>query len=181
MLVVLAVTGVFTSCSPDDYSLASPAIIPAELVEGISYTVTPDPNNPNILVCKSDLGAGRNVAWQTPFGLTKGDNVTLQIPFPGEYEVKFGVDTGNGFVWGAPFKFTVSDICTDFISGETWEMLAGGVGKSKTWVYDNGQVLQRRCSFLWRPCRQSVTRISQFCRQLDSRLLRKPLLGRCDV
>ncbi len=140
MLVALAVTGVFTSCSPDDYSLASPAIIPAELVEGISYTVTPDPNNPNILVCKSDLGAGRNVAWQTPFGLTKGDNVTLQIPFPGEYEVKFGVDTGNGFVWGAPFKFTVSDICTDFISGETWEMLAGGVGKSKTWVYDNGQV-----------------------------------------
>lgn len=140
MLVVLAVTGVFTSCSPDDYSLASPAIIPAELVEGISYTVTPDPNNPNILVCKSDLGAGRNVAWQTPFGLTKGDNVTLQIPFSGEYEVKFGVDTGNGFVWGAPFKFTVSDICTDFISGETWEMLAGGVGKSKTWVYDNGQV-----------------------------------------
>lgn len=66
MLVALAVTGVFTSCSPDDYSLASPAIIPAELVEGISYTVTPDPNNPNILVCKSDLGAGRNVAWQTP-------------------------------------------------------------------------------------------------------------------
>lgn len=138
MLGALAVTGMFSSCSPDDYSLASPAIIPAELVEGIAYTITPSTDNPNLIVCKSDLGAGRNTAWQTPFGISRGNDVTLRFPFPGDYEIKFGVDTGSGYVWGEPYKFSVADICVDFLSGEVWEQIAGGINGSKTWVYDGG-------------------------------------------
>lgn len=141
MLVVLAVTGVFTSCSPDDYSLASPVIQPGELVEGIAYNVTPDRSNPNVIHCTADpqIASKHSVAWQTPFGLTNGSSTTLQFPFEGEYEVKFGVDTGSGYVWSEPYTVVIDDICTDFLSGAAWEQLAGGVGNSKTWVYDDGQ------------------------------------------
>ena len=125
------------SCA-DEYSMPAPNINPAELVEGVAFTVEHDSENPNIIHLKSLMPAQYNVAWITPQGRHNTSEVTLQIPFDGEYEVQLGVDTRGGYVWSNPYSFTVEDFCADFVSHYLWTRISGGVGQSKTWQLDLG-------------------------------------------
>lgn len=128
----------FAACSPDEYKLGDNNISPEDLQEGIAYTITHDEQNPNIIYLENKLGSQFNAQWETPQGRFQGDKVTLKMPFAGTYEVTFGVESRAGVVYGNPATFTIDNICTDFITKEVWSLLAGGVGKSKTWVYDDG-------------------------------------------
>ena len=128
----------FAACSPDEYKLGDNNISPDDLQEGIAYTITHDEQNPNIVYLENKLGSQFNAQWETPQGRFQGDKVTLKMPFAGTYEVTFGVESRAGVVYGKPASFTIDDICTDFITKQVWALLAGGVGKEKTWVYDDG-------------------------------------------
>lgn len=128
----------FSACSADDHDLPAPDVTVDDLAEGISFSVTRDADNPNIVYLKSLLPSSYQVVWEHPMGRTQAAECTLRMPFDGNYEVKFGVNTRGGYVWSNPVAFTIEDFCADFVAGEAWEFLAGGAGNSKTWVPDNG-------------------------------------------
>lgn len=134
-----AVAMLFGACSPNDYSMSSPDLQTADLVEGVAYTVTHDAENPNIIYLKSLLDTKYQCLWTHPQGRSQAGEVKLEIPFPGTYEVTFGVETRGGVVYGNPSTFTVDNFCADFVSNEQWMFLTGGVGKSKKWIPDNGK------------------------------------------
>ncbi|MGI6231569.1 MAG: hypothetical protein ACOYJF_01810 [Prevotella sp.] len=138
--ILMAVLAVFvTACSPDDYSMGDKNITSDDLVEGIAYTVTHDSSNPNIVYLKSLLPSGYTILWDEPQGRSQESEVTLKLPFAGEYQVRMGVETPGGVVYGPYTTFTIDDFCAEFVTDELWSMLAGGVGKSKKWIYNNGK------------------------------------------
>lgn len=151
-LVVGAALTLFPSCTPDDNEMPGKTIAPEDLVEGIAFTVTHDNDNPNIIHLQSLMPSQYTVAWKHPQGNATATNCDLKIPFAGEYEVQFGVNTRAGLVWSEPVTFTVDDMCEDFIKGELWSIITGGVGKSKTWVLDldeNGKTYSMFASPIW--------------------------------
>lgn len=134
-----------TSCTPDDYDLKAPGISEDDLVEGIAFSITHDPSNPNIVHLKSLLSPSYQVAWETPQGRSVSNEFTMKIAFDGEYEIRMGVDTHGGYVWSKPAKFVIDEFCTEFVDHFLWTRLSGGVGNSKTWqldlaVLDDGSV-----------------------------------------
>lgn len=126
------------ACSPGSHDLVSPNVDSDDLVQGISYSVTPDAENPNIIHLHSMMPAGYTVYWEHPQGRTQDNDVELHIPFEGNYTVRFGVETRGGIVYGAPYSFDISSFCSEFVDNELWSFLSGGVGKTKEWIYDNG-------------------------------------------
>lgn len=125
-----------TACSPEDYDLGAKDITADDLTEGIAFTITHDAQNPNIVYLENKMPKQYKVFWEHPQGRSLDDKVTLRIPFAGEYEVTFGVETRGGYVKSNPTKFTVDDMCAEFISDPMWTMISGGSGQSKTWVLD---------------------------------------------
>lgn len=134
----IGVLAMAASCSPDDYELVSVNVSPDDLVQGISYSVTADADNPNIIRLHSMMPQGYTVYWEHPQGRSQENDVELHIPFEGEYSVRFGVETRGGIVFSKPYQFNISTFCAEFVDNELWSFLSGGVGKSKEWIYDNG-------------------------------------------
>lgn len=126
------------SCSPDKHDLGSAVVTPAQLVEGIAFTVTPADGDPNIIQLRS-LVEGATPVWKTPMGMSQSPDFSIELPFAGTYEVTFGVMTHNGTVWGDPYQFAVTSNNFGLLSDEIWTNLAGGVdengqGNPKKWV-----------------------------------------------
>lgn len=124
------------SCSPDSHDLDDPGYTPSDLVEGKAFTIEHDAENPNIVYLKSLLPASCQVAWETPQGRAVSNEYTMKIAFDGDYQVRMGVDTRGGYVWGEPATFHIDEFCTDFVDHFLWNRLSGGVGHSKTWQID---------------------------------------------
>ncbi|MBO6189093.1 MAG: hypothetical protein J6O23_11420 [Prevotella sp.] len=122
-------------CAPDDHSLGSKDITAADLAQGIAYTVTVDQAT-NTVQLKSLLDSKYSVQWQHPQGRSQAKELSIRIPFGGDYTVTFGVETRGGVVYGEPFNFTINNTNPDLLTGELWTLISGGVGKSKTWVLD---------------------------------------------
>lgn len=127
------------SCKPEDFSLGAADVKPEDLVEGIAFKIEHDTENPNIVYLTSLMDSRYTPLWDHPQGRSQDHRVTLKIPFEGTYEVKFGVQTRAGIVFGAPATFTITDFYAGFVDHELWTFLTGGVGNSKTWIHDNGQ------------------------------------------
>lgn len=128
----------FWACSPDSYELVTPNVKSADLVEGIAFEIKHDSGNPNIVYLINKMGKGYTPLWNHPQGRSQEDTVTLKMPFVGTYPVQFGVETRGGAVWGDSASFKIDNFYADFVNDELWTKLSGGVGKSKTWVHDNG-------------------------------------------
>lgn len=130
-------TGILVfSCVPEEFKLGGANVDSDELVEGIAFKIEHDAENPNIVYLTSLMGTQFQPQWDHPQGRSQSQQVTLRIPFAGTYEVKFGVHTRGGVVYGEPVTFTVDDLYADFISDPLWTMLSGGVGNEKTWYLD---------------------------------------------
>lgn len=127
---------IFVSCSPDKYELNAPDVKSEDLVEGISFKIEHDKENPNIIYLTNLMGAGYTPLWKHPQGRSQDQKVMLKMPFPGMYEVTFGVQTQGGLVYGEPVTFEVEEFYPGFVNDEVWTMVSGGVGKSKTWYLD---------------------------------------------
>lgn len=120
------------ACTPDDHSLSTPDLQPAELAEGIAFTVSVDAQN--TVTMQSLLDKSYNCFWIHPNGRAQGPTATTALPFSGTYEVQFGVDTRGGVVYGEPYKFQVSTNNMSLLEDKLYTYLTGGVGKSKVWV-----------------------------------------------
>ncbi len=126
----------YTACTPDEYELEAIDVSSDELVEGIAYTVEHDADNPNIVYLTSLMDSRYTALWNHPQGRSQESKVTLKIPFAGTYDVQFGVLTSGGYVYGDTVQFTIDDMYAGFIEDESWTLLAGGQGESKTWYLD---------------------------------------------
>lgn len=131
MLLVMA-------CTPDSFELEGKDVTSEDLAEGIGFTITHDASNPNIVYLESKMPSSYQVCWEHPQGRSQDAKVTLQIPFEGEYEVVFGVQTRGGLVYSEPATFTIETFCADFVNDELWTYLTGGVNEEKVWILDNG-------------------------------------------
>jgi hypothetical protein len=141
-LAAAAALFLVAGCSPDDYSMGSAGISQADLQEGIAFSIAPDDANAN-LICLKNLKPQYNAFWSHPgvgTGHSKGNDVKLQIAFPGSYRFVYGIDTPAGMIYSDTVSLDISTFCADFVSGDEWTWLAGGAGGSKTWVPDNGKV-----------------------------------------
>ncbi|MDR2057614.1 MAG: hypothetical protein LBP83_04925 [Dysgonamonadaceae bacterium] len=137
-LFVLLFWGIswMTSCSPDEISIGEANVAPEDLVEGIAFKIEHDAANPNIVYLKNLMGSQYTPLWNHPQGRSQEQTVTLKIPFAGDYEVQFGVETRGGIVYGEPVTFHIDNMYAEFISDPLWILLAGGAGEEKTWYLD---------------------------------------------
>ncbi|HBW81817.1 MAG TPA: hypothetical protein DEF78_19100 [Sphingobacterium sp.] len=110
----------FGACSPENYILGDIDVTSAQLDKGKAFTVEHDANNPNIVYLTSLMDSKYTPLWEHPQGRSQEKKVTLRMPFPGEYTVKFGVETRGGIVYGEPVTFNIDQMYAEFISDETW-------------------------------------------------------------
>jgi len=106
----------FAACSPDDYSMGGAQYDSDDLVEGKAYTVTVDGNK----VTLKSLITGCQPLWITTSGRSQEEELTLELPFAGTYEVTFGADTRSGAVYGEPYTFTLAQNDFSLLSDEKW-------------------------------------------------------------
>ena len=139
MALAAVLIGLVSACTPDSYDLEAPDVASEDLVEGIAFSITHDSENPNIVYLKSLMPANYQVCWEHPQGRAQGPEVTLQMPFEGEYEVKFGVETRGGIVYGPTATFTIDSFYAGFVNDDLWTYLTGGVDQEKVWIFDNGE------------------------------------------
>lgn len=136
---------IFSACTPEEFDLGKKTYVSEDLVQGLTFTVTPDAQDPNIIHLKS-LVTGVTPLWETPQGRSQESSLDIQLPFSGEYEVTFGVITPGGTVYGEPYQFTVETNNFNMLSDEIWSNLAGGVGKTRKWVPMDGNYGIGRCT-----------------------------------
>lgn len=135
LLAGLALLTATVACSPDNEVLPAPDLTPADLVEGKAYRVTVDQTT-NKVTMTSLLGNGYITSWSHPQGLERGESAEANIPFAGDYEIKFGVMTRGGMVYGEPYRFTLNTTNGDLLTDPLWTYLTGGPDQTKTWVLD---------------------------------------------
>ena len=137
-MYVITTAMLMAGCTPQTFDMGISDLTPDDLIEGIAYTITPDSKNPNIIYLESKLGPEFTSLWEHPMGRSQDSKVTLNMAFNGTYNVKFGVMTRAGAIYGEYTTFKINDFCADFVTGEMWDMLTNGAGNSKSWVPDNG-------------------------------------------
>ncbi len=108
------------ACTPDDYDLGGAQYSAGELVAPKAYTVTVDGNKVHL---ESKI-SGCTPLWITPTGRSQEKELTIELPFAGDYEVTFGADTRSGAVYGEPYKFTLDKNDFGLLSDDKWFYLA---------------------------------------------------------
>ncbi len=145
-----AVLMLAAACTPDDHDLSAPELTADDLVEGKAYKVEIDQAT-NKVTMTSLLGNKYVTSWIHPQGIEKKNSTEARIPFAGDYEVKFGVMTRGGMVYGAPYKFSINTTNGDLLTDPLWTYLTGGADQSKTWVMDHGQLDLGSFTFICAP------------------------------
>ena len=108
------------ACTPDDYDFGGAQYSAGELVAPKAYTVTVDGNKVHL---ESKI-SGCTPLWITPTGRSQEKELTIELPFAGDYEVTFGADTRSGAVYGEPYKFTLDKNDFGLLSDDKWFYLA---------------------------------------------------------
>lgn len=123
------------ACQPDEYSLGDQVITSGDLAEGIAYTIDVDQNT-NTVTMKSLMTDNFTVLWNHPQGRSQSKELSIKIPFAGEYGIEFGVQTRGGIVYGDTCFFTIDNLKPELLDDPMWATISGGVNQEKTWVLD---------------------------------------------
>ena len=146
LLVAMAVF-LLASCSPEDFGFGKKTYSPEDLVEGKAYTVTIEGN---VLKLESKISDATSL-WITPIGRSQEKAFTVELPFAGEYEVTFGVETPGGIVYGDPYKITLSQNDFSLLSDNKWFYLADKDYKTGD-PLPSAETLAKGISKKWYPC-----------------------------
>lgn len=151
--MLLAAMAIFlmAACSPEDYKFGKTSYSPDELTEGDAYTVTIDGN---VVTLKSNI-PGCTPLWVTPSGRSQNMTQKLELPFAGDYEVTFGVETEGGIVYGAPYKFNLPQNDFSLLNDNKWFFLADKDYKSGD--FPDAETLSVGVSKRWRPMNVSYS------------------------
>jgi hypothetical protein len=137
-LGALALITIFaiTACDPQERSEYS--LGPKPTADQLSFTATPSTETPNIIDFTYTSELMGVVSWDLGNNSTiKGDEVTGEYPFKGEYTVVMTVYTTGG---SASISKTVTIAADDMslVNTPWYNALTGGVSNTagKTWVFD---------------------------------------------
>ena len=149
ILTLLAAMVMFlvASCSPEDFGFGKKTYSPEDLVEGKAYTVTVEGN---VLKLESKISDATPL-WVTPIGRSQEQSLSVELPFAGEYEVTFGVETPGGIVYGDPYKITLSQNDFSLLSDNKWFYLADKDYKTGD-PLPSAETLAKGISKKWYPC-----------------------------
>lgn len=129
-VVLGAIIFSLTACQPDKYELGS-----VIAKEALKYSITQDADDPNMIILKSE-NFGMTPLWVTPMGRSTRVQDTIRLPFEGEYQFIYGIQSAGGFIQADTFKLTVTTNNLNYVKDELWTLLTGGVGNEKTWLLD---------------------------------------------
>ncbi len=120
----------FTGCTPDNPQME--ALLDKS---ALKFSVTVDTSNPNKIIMTSQTP---NVTpyWVTPMGISTKLIDTIDIPFPGTDTIIYNVEGAGGLTQADPYVINIKTIDPSYVSDTLWTLLAGGLGKSKTWNLD---------------------------------------------
>ena len=120
----------FIACQPEEYLLG-------DMVskDQLKYSIIQNPDDPNMIILKSET-PGMTPMWITPMGRSTRVTDTVKIPFAGEYNFIYGVQSAGGFVQADTFNLTLTTDNLTYVDDPLWTLLSGGVGNSKTWLLD---------------------------------------------
>lgn len=135
LIMVSIMAMAVAACTPDSHELGEIDVTAEQLVNGVAFSVEQDAEDPNTIYLKN-LMTGYTPLWEHPQGRSQANEVTLKIPFKGDYTVKFGVMTRGGYVYGEPYTFTLTTDNLAYVDDPLWNTLSGGPGNEKTWVLD---------------------------------------------
>ena len=147
MLLAAMVMFLVAACSPDDFSFGKKTYSPEDLVEGKAYTVTIEGNVVKLESKISDC----TPLWVTPNGRSQEKSLSVELPFAGEYEVTFGVETPGGVVYGDPCKITLAQNDFSLLSDDKWFLLADKDYKTGDEL-PSAETLAAGISKKWYPC-----------------------------
>lgn len=137
----------FTACQPDEYEFGAAQYVAADLTVDKAYTVT---INGNKVTLKSNI-KGCTPLWVTPSGRSQEEELTLELPFAGTYEVTFGASTSAGPVYGEPHSFNLPQNDFSLLSDEKWFLLSDKDFKEGDPLPD-AETLASGVSKKWYPC-----------------------------
>jgi len=120
----------FTACQPEEFTMGK-----IFSKDELKYSITQDKNDPNMIILES-LTPGATPLWITPMGRSTQIKDTVQIPFAGEYNFTYGVESAGGYVQADAYKLSLTTNNLNYVNDPLWTLLSGGVGKEKTWVLD---------------------------------------------
>lgn len=146
LMAAAALTLGFSACSPDEYELGSTSITSDDLVEGIAYTITPDEDNPNLLVLESLMGDQYVALWETPNGRSQGSPIEVVLPFAGDYDFVFGIMTSAGIIYGDTVTISVTTNNFETVDNDFYNNLTGGIESQKKWVPCDGDYGIGQCT-----------------------------------
>jgi hypothetical protein len=126
--LLIGYAAIVFSCTPEYPELGEP-LIPSDL----KYTVTQDPSYDNKVFLSSE-SEGVIPFWDYGLGISNQANVTIIIPFGGDFWVKF---TGFGRAGSLTdsTKITIAENDAAFFAAPEWDLLTNGAA-GKTWIFD---------------------------------------------
>ncbi len=130
IFIVGLMVALFSACQPDEYELGK--VISKE---ELRYSIVQDTSDPNMIILKSET-PGATPLWITPMGRSTRLQDTVRIPFAGEYNFIYGVESAGGFVQADTFKIVITTNNLNYVNDPLWTLLSGGVGNEKTWLLD---------------------------------------------
>jgi hypothetical protein len=126
----------FVACSPsenDDYSLGK---LPQE--SDLSFSMIPEAGKPNRVVFQNTSLTSGIAIWEFGNGSTaKGNKVTSDFPFSGDYSVKMTLYTTGGHT-AITQSMTIANDDMSMLDTPMYRALTGGPEnlQGKTWVFD---------------------------------------------
>ncbi len=128
------------SCTPDEYDLGSKGVESAQLAEGLAFDVSIDQTTNKVTYSTlPSIGTDKTVCWDfsnVGGGYVQQREGSFSVPFAGKYYAFFGVMTQGGYVQSDTIWLDFQNTNGALLTDPMWSKLAGGSGKSKTWVMD---------------------------------------------
>lgn len=134
--LMLAVTLLVSSCSPDSYSLDG-TMDKSDIHYEITQDLSVDAGGNTVILKNTTPGVILN--WDYVTGKSDKAVQTVKYAFKGNYTIKISAVTDAGIVELDPVTITVSTDNLNYVNDPLWTALSGGVGKEKSWIADNGK------------------------------------------
>lgn len=135
-IILLALLSISLFSCEDDESLPEINLKPSEL----DYTVELMPDSQNTLILKNN---DEDVIpyWSyldsegSEIGHSNKDSLSVELPFAGNYVVKFAAYTRGGAVHAIPDTIHIASNDNEIFNDERWQLLTNGT-EGKTWELD---------------------------------------------